>query len=54
MRRDPRTVTVRKFRRFDFDAFKSDLQGVHFDELKSLSSDLNKMWLIWKTLCLMF
>ena len=40
------------FRRFDLDAFKSDLQGVHFDEIKSLSSDPNEMWLIWKTLFL--
>ena len=50
MRREPETVTVCKFRRFDLDAFKSDLQGVHFDEIKSLSSDPNEMWLIWKTL----
>ena len=50
MRRDPKTVTVRTFRRFDLDAFKSDLQGVHFDEVKSLSSDPKEMWLIWKTL----
>ena len=34
------------------DAFKSDLQRVHFDEIKSLSSDPNEMWLIWKTLFL--
>ena len=27
MRREPKTVTVRKFRRFDLDAFKSDLQA---------------------------
>ena len=50
MRREPKTVTVRKCRRSDLDAFKSDLQGVHFDEIKSLSSDPNEMWLIWKTL----
>ena len=50
IRRDPKTVTVRKCRRFDLDAFKSDLQGVHFDEIKSLSSNPNGMWLIWKTL----
>ena len=43
MRRDPKTVTVHKFRR---DAFELDLQGVHFDEIKSLSSDPNEMWLI--------
>ena len=43
MRREPKTVTVRKFRRFDLDAFKSDLQGVHLDEIKSLSSDPNEM-----------
>ena len=50
MRRDLKTVTVRKFRRFDLDAFKSHLQGVHFDEVKSLSFDPKEMWLIWKTL----
>ena len=50
LRRDPKTVTIRKFRRFDLDAFKSDLQGVHFDEIKSLPSDPEEMWLIWKTL----
>ena len=49
IRRDPKTVTVRKFyRRFDLDAFKSDLQGVHFDEIKSLSSDPNEMSLFGK------
>ena len=52
MRRNPKTITVRKFRRFDLDAFKSDLQGINFDEIKSLSSDSNEMWLIWKTLFL--
>ena len=46
VRRNPKTVTVRKFRRFDLDAFKSDLQAVHFDEIKSLSSDRNEMWVI--------
>ena len=49
MRRNPKTVTVCKFRRFDLDAFKSDLQGVHFDEVKSHP---NEMWLIWNTLFL--
>ena len=52
MRRDPKTVIVRQFRRFDLDAFKSDLQGVHFDKIISLSSYSNEMWLIWKTLFL--
>ena len=52
MRREPKNITVCKFRRFDLDAFKSDLQGVHFDEIKALSSDPNEMWLIWKTLFL--
>ena len=45
-------VTVRTFRKSDLDAFKSELQGVHFDEIKSLSSDPNKTWLIWETLFL--
>ena len=47
MKRDPKTVIVRQLRRFDLDTFKSDLQGVYFDKIKSLSSDLNEMWLVW-------
>ena len=42
-------VTVRKFKNFDLPAFRSELNKVNFNHIKTLASDPNEMWLFWKT-----
>ena len=50
--RNSRIVTVRKYKKFDLAAFRRDLHGIQFDEIRSISSDPNEMWTIWKNLFL--
>ena len=44
--RNSRIVTVRKYKRFDLAAFRRDLHEIQFDEIRSASSDPNKMWTV--------
>ena len=50
--RNSRIVTVRKYKKFDLAAFRRDLHGIQFDEIRSISSDPNEMWTVWKNLFL--
>ena len=45
----PKTLTTRKFNKFDTDAFLKDLEKVPLDEIKHHLTDPNEMWMIWKT-----
>ena len=42
-------VTVRKLKNFDLPAFRYVLSKINFDHIKTLTSDPNEMWLLWKT-----
>ena len=46
--RNSRKVTVRKYKKFDPAAFRHDLHGIQFDEIRSISSDPNETWTVWK------
>ena len=46
--RNSRIVTVRKYKKFDLAAFRHDLHRIQFDEIRSISSDPNEMWTVWK------
>ena len=50
--RNSRIVTVRKYKKFDLAAFRHDLHRIQFDEIRSISSDPNEMWTVWKNLFL--
>ena len=50
--RNSRIVTVSKYKKFDLAAFRRDLHGIQFDEIRSISSDPNEMWTVWKNLFL--
>ena len=43
----PKTLTTRKFNKFDTDAFLKDLERVPLDEIKHHLIDPNEMWMIW-------
>ena len=45
-------VTVQKYKRFDLADFRRDLHEIQFDEIRSVSSDPNEMWTVWKNLFL--
>ena len=42
-------VTIRKFKNFDLPAFRSELNKINFNHIKTLTSDPNEMWMFWKT-----
>ena len=42
-------VTVHILRHFDLPACRSELSKINFDHIKTLASDPNEMWLLWKT-----
>ena len=48
--RNSRIVKVRKCKEFGLVAFRRDLHGIH--EIRSISSDSNEMWTVWKSLFL--
>ena len=47
--RNSRIVTVQEYKKFDLTAFRREIQ---FDEIRSISSDPNEMWTVWKNLFL--
>ena len=49
LKRDPKIMKVRKYKKFDERSFTSELRQIHFDEIKNVTNDPNEMWLIWKT-----
>ena len=50
--RNSRIVTVRKYKKFDLVPFRRDLHEIQFDGIRSISSDPNEMWTVWKNLFL--
>ena len=44
----PETVETRKYRKFDSEQFRNDLQSTPFDEIKNITADPNEMWAMWK------
>ena len=45
-------ATVPKFKNFDLPVFRSELSKINFDHIKTLTSDPNEMWLLWKSFLL--
>ena len=52
LNRDPKIIKVRKCRNFDGQSLTSELGRIQFDKIKSVTNNLNEMWLTWKTLYL--
>ena len=45
----PRVVNARNHKKFDLKAFQLDIQHILFDIIKTVSKDVNDIWLRWKT-----
>ena len=45
----PRVVNARNHKKFDLKAFQLDIQHIRFDIIKTVSKDVNYIWLRWKT-----
>ena len=48
IKKEPKTITVRKCKRFDEKAHLSDLNKLQFDKIRNLTEDPDEMWVIWK------
>ena len=47
-----KTITLRNFKKFYLNAFLKELDSLPFNQLRLVSNDANKMWLMWKDLFL--
>ena len=45
----PRVVNARNHKKIDLKAFQLDIQHIPFDIIKTVSKDVNDIWLRWKT-----
>ena len=48
IKKEPKTITVRKCKRFDEKAYLSELNKLQFDKIRNLTEDPDEMWVIWK------
>ena len=48
IKKEPKTITVRKCKRFDEKAYLSELNTLQFDKIRNLTEDPDEMWVIWK------
>ena len=46
------TITVRNFKKFNLNEFLKELDSLPFNQIRLVSNDANKMWLMWKNLFL--
>ena len=44
-----KTVTVRNFKKFNLNSFLKELGSLPFSQIRLVSNDANKMWLMWKS-----
>ena len=47
IKKEPKTITVRKCKRFDEKAYLSELNKLQFDKIRNLTEDPDEMWIIW-------
>ena len=47
-----KTITVRNFKKFNLNEFLKELHSLPFNQIRLVSNDANKMWLMWKNLFL--
>ena len=45
-------TTVRNFKKFNLNAFLKELDSLPFNQIRFVSNDANRMWLMWKNLFL--
>ena len=45
-----KTITVRNFKKFNLNEFLKELDSLPFNQIRLVSNDANKMWLMWKNL----
>ena len=48
IKKEPKTITVRKCKRFDEKAYLSELNTLQFNKIRNLTEDPDEMWVIWK------
>ena len=46
LRAPPRLLNVRNHKKFNLNAFRQDVNNVPFDKIKSISKDVNEMWIL--------
>ena len=44
VRMKPKLVEIRKYRKFDSEKFRNDLQSMPFDEIQNIRGYVNEMW----------
>ena len=48
IKNQPKIIRVRKYNKFDNEAFRNDLKNMNFDQIKNITDDPNEMWELWK------
>ena len=44
----PKTIKVRKYNKFNNEAFRNDLKNTNFDQIINITNNPNEMWGLWK------
>ena len=47
IKKEPETITVRKFKRFDEKAYLSELNKLQFDKIRNLIEDIWNNWFLY-------
>ena len=48
IKNQPKIIRVRKYNKFDNEAFRNDLKNMNFDQIKNITDDPNETWELWK------
>ena len=52
IKKQPKIIKVRKFKKFDNESFLEDLAALNLNEIKNVTTDPNHMWLLRKKMFL--
>ena len=48
IKNQPKIIRVRKYNKFDSEAFRNDLKDMNFDQIENITDVPNEMWELWK------
>ena len=48
LKNQPKIIRVRKYNKFNNEAFRNDLKNMNFDQIKNITDDPNEMWGLWE------
>ena len=48
LKRPPKSLTVRNYKKFDTQEFQDNIEKLPLDQIQNVTDNDNDMWLIWK------